>query len=329
MITAGGSEQRQLHAQAAAIRDRVFRRTVVVRGVIEITNVCRVNCDYCPMRRDNTRQNTPYTLHRDAILSAARAVRDAGVNVIVFQGGETPQTTRLLLDVLPKVRELFDDRVETLLGLGVKSEADYRALKESGADTYIMKHETSDAVLHRRIRQEDLDVRLTAIRLLLRLGYRVGSGCIVGLPDQTLESLADDILLAHSLGVHMCSASPFVPTADTPMAAAAAGSIARTLNMIATMRIVNPEWLIPTVSALEQQSAGGQGAGLRAGANVITVNFTPPEQRRNYLIYGGTRHIVEIEHARRQLDTAGLVAGGSVWLNATGGHDIGQEQISS
>jgi biotin synthase len=82
--------------------------------------------------------------------------------------------------------------------------------------------------------------------------------------------------------------------------------------MIATMRIVNPEWLIPTVSALEQQSAGGQGAGLRAGANVITVNFTPPEQRRNYLIYGGTRHIVEIEHARRQLDTAGLVAGGSV-----------------
>lgn len=204
MITAEGTAQRQLHAQAAAIRDRVFQRSVVVRGVIEITNVCRVNCDYCPMRRDNTRQNTPYILQSDAILSAARAVWDAGINVVVFQGGETPQATRVLLDVLPHVRQLFDDRVEVLLGLGVKSESEYRALKEHGADTYIVKHETADAGLHRDIRQEDLAVRLTAIRTLLQLGYRVGSGCIVGLPGQSLESLADDILLAHSLGVHMC-----------------------------------------------------------------------------------------------------------------------------
>jgi biotin synthase len=314
MITAEGSAQRQLHAQAAAIRDRVFARSVVVRGVIELTNVCRVNCDYCPMRLDNTRQNTSYILERDAILSAARKVRDAGVNVLVFQGGEIPQTTRVLLDVLPAVRQLFDDRVEVLLGLGVKSEAEYRALKERGADTCIVKHETSDADLHRRIRQEDLEVRLAAIRTLLKLGYRVGSGCIVGLPGQSLESLADDILLADSLGVHMCSASPFVPTADTPMANAAPGSISRTLNMIATMRVVNPAWLIPTVSALEQRTAGGQGAGLRAGANVMTVNFTPVDQRRHYLIYGGARHIVGTEHVRRQLDMAGLAAAGSVWV---------------
>lgn len=314
MISAEGSAQQQLHAQAAAIRDRVFQRSVVVRGVIEITNICRVNCDYCPMRRDNTRRNTPYILDDEAILSAARAIRDAGVNVVVFQGGEIPQTTRILLNLLPRVRQLFDDRVEVLLGLGVKSEAEYRALKERGADTYIVKHETADTALHRGIRQEDLKVRLTAIRTLLRLGYRVGSGCIVGLPGQSLESLADDILLADSLGVHMCSASPFVPTADTPMADAAPGSLSRTLNMIAAMRLMNPSWLIPTVSALEQQSAGGQAAGLRAGANVITVNFTPADERRKYLIYGGTRHIVGAEHVQRQLDAAGLIAGGSVWV---------------
>jgi biotin synthase len=113
----------------------------------------------------------------------------------------------------------------------------------------------------------------------------------------------------------MCSASPFVPTADTPMAGAAPGSVSRTLNMIATMRIVNPAWLIPSVSALEQQRAGGQGAGLRAGANVMTVNFTPPDERRNYLIYGGTRHILGTERVRRQLDMAGLVGRGSVWVD--------------
>jgi biotin synthase len=319
MITAEGAAQQQLHAQAAAARGRIFGRAVIVRGVVELTNICRVNCDYCPMRRDNTRQNTPYILQRDAILSAAQNIRDAGVNVIVFQGGEIPQTTDVLLDVLPKVRELFDDRVEVLLGLGVKSEAEYRALKERGADTCIVKHETADAALHRGIRQEELEVRLRAIRTLLRLGYRVGSGCIVGLPGQKLDSLADDILLAHSLGVHMCSASPFVPTADTPLADARAGSISRTLNMIATMRIVNPRWLIPSVSALEQQAVGGQCAGLRAGANVMTVNFTPPDQRHNYLIYGGMRHIVGTEHVRRQLETAGLVARGSAWVRSEAG----------
>jgi biotin synthase len=134
---------------------------------------------------------------------------------------------------------------------------------------------------------------------------------------QAVESLADDILLAHSLGVHMCSASPFVPTAGTPLAVAAPGSISRTLNVMAAMRIANPDWLIPTVSALEQQAGGGQCAGLRAGANVITVNFTPADQRNRYLIYGATRHIVGHEQVRRQLESEGLVPGGSVWVNAS------------
>src|SRR5579862_9008434 len=187
MLTATGAAQRRLHERAAAIRDRVFDRSVVVRGVVEVTNLCRVNCDYCPMRRDNTRRNSVYLLEPEQILSAARAVRDAGVNAIVFQGGEIPQTTRVIADVLPRVRALFDDNVEVLLGLGVKSEAEYQTLRDRGANTYIIKHETSDVELHRRSRQEELEVRLGAIRTLLRLGYRVGSGCIVGLPGQTVE----------------------------------------------------------------------------------------------------------------------------------------------
>jgi biotin synthase len=316
MITAEGGAQQELHARAAAARDAAFGQAVVVRGVIEITNICRVNCDYCPMRRDNTRQNTSYMLEADEILSAARAVRDAGINVIVFQGGEVPQTTAVLVDLLPAIRELFDDQVEVLLGLGIKTEAEYRALKDRGANTFILKHETADPVLHEQIRGETLEARLTAIRTLLRLGYRVGTGCIVGLPGQTLDSLVDDILLAESLGVHMSSASPFVPTKETPLVDAAPGSIPRTLNVLAAMRLVNPDWLIPSVSALEQRASGGQAAGLRAGANVITVNFTPRNQRENYLIYGETRHVVSTEHVRRQLRSAGLVSRGSVWVGA-------------
>jgi biotin synthase len=313
MITAEGSSQRELHARAVELRDRHFSRSVVLRGVIEITNLCRVNCDYCSMRRDNTKQNTTYVLDAEQILLAARNIRDAGINVVVLQGGEIPQTTGILVEVLPRIRELFAGHVEILLGLGVKSEAEYRALKQSGADSYIIKHETADPVLSRLVRQEELEVRLTAIRTLLALGYHVGSGCIVGLPGQTIDSLADDILLAHELEVDMCSASPFVPTANTPLARAGPGSVSLTLNMLATMRLVKPTWLIPTVSALEQQAAGGQLAGLRAGANVMTLNFTPSAQRDNYLIYGDARHVVSAEHVTSQLRTAGLVAAGSVW----------------
>src|ERR1700676_3843842 len=109
MITAEGSAQQQLHARAAGARNAVFGKSVIVRGVIELTNICRVNCDYCPMRRDNTRQNTSYILEPATILSAARAIRDAGINVVVFQGGEIPQTTRILLYLLPKTRDLFTD----------------------------------------------------------------------------------------------------------------------------------------------------------------------------------------------------------------------------
>jgi biotin synthase len=314
MITAGGGAQEQLHAQAAEARDAAFGKTVVVRGVIELTNLCRVDCDYCPMRRANAKQNEVYLLGPDEILSAARDVRDAGVDAVVFQGGEVPQTTRVLSEVLPQVRELFGGRVEVLLGLGVKTEAEYRTLRARGANTYIVKHETADPALHWRIRHEPLDVRLRAIEALMRLGYRVGTGCIVGLPGQTLESLADDILLAQSLNVQMSSASPFVPTAGTPLAPAPQRSISRTLNVIAAMRLVNPRWLIPSVSALEQQSEGGQSSGFRAGANVITVNFTPRQRQKHYLIYGGTRHIVSLDHMRRQVSSAGLQPRGSIWL---------------
>jgi len=316
MVLAEGAAQRQLHAEAAAVRDKVYGRTAVVRGVIELTNVCRVNCDYCPMRRDNTRQNASYMLQAAEILAAAREIQESGINVLVLQGGEIPQTTDVVAAVLPKIRELFEDRVEILLGLGIKSESEYRLLRTCGADTYILKHETADPDLHYQVRGESLEGRLGAIRTLLRLGYRVGTGCIVGLSGQTAQSLVEDMLLADTLNVHMCSASPFVPTGDTPLEHAAPGSISRTLNVIAAMRLLNPHWLIPSVSALEQQSTGAQGAGFRAGANVITVNFTPRNQRQDYLIYGAKRHVVSPEHVYRQLNSAGLSARGSMWVGA-------------
>jgi biotin synthase len=315
LLTVSGDPQEELFAEARALRHKAYGGRVVLRGVTEVTNLCRVNCEFCPMRRDNTRYNNIFRLDEATLLTVAQAIKAAGINIVFFQAGEIPQTTRLIGEAIPKIRALFDNDVEILLNLGNKSREEYAYLREQGATSYILKHETSDSVLNERMRHDSYKERLRCLSDLLDLGYRVGTGMIVGLPGQSLESIACDILLAKELGVHMCSASPFVPAPNTPLADAPAGSVEITLNAVAIMRIISPSWLIPSVSALEKSTQGGQLRGLYAGANVITVNFTPETERNRYLIYGKNRYVVRSDYARTMISTAGLQASRSVFVN--------------
>lgn len=295
-------EQAWLFDRARAMRRQHFGDTAVVRGVIEVTSVCVQNCSYCPMRRDN--RMTRYSYRTEEIVALSKDIRDAGIRVVSLQGGDTPRTTQIVGDAIGAIRAVFDGDVDILLVLGDKPRQDYVHLRDCGADSYILKHETSDAQQHLEHRYYPLAQRLANLEVLLALGYRVGTGTIVGLPGQTLEMLADDILLARSLGVHMCSASPFVPATDTPLADAPPGDIELTLNTLAAMRLVLPDALIPSVSALEHRSPGGQVAGFNAGANVVTVNFTPEPDRVNYPIYGADRFVVGRRHAAAVLQQA-------------------------
>jgi biotin synthase len=191
----------------------------------------------------------------------------------------------------------------------------YARLREAGATSYILKHETSDTRLHRELRHESLEERLRCMRALLDLGYKVGTGLISDLPGQTLDSVVDDIELAGELGVHMCSVSPFVPAPDTPLQLCPPGSVDLALNVLACLRISYPKLLIPSVSALEKTSAGGQSRGLAAGANVMTVNFTGDSDRHRYLIYGKDRFVVKMQHVEELVRGAGLAVRGSVFLD--------------
>lgn len=299
-----GAEQAWLFAQARALRHQNFANAAVVRGVIEVTSVCVQNCTYCPMRRDN--RMTRYIYGADDVVALSRDIRASGIRVVSLQGGDTPRTTQIIGQAITAIREIYDDDVDILLVLGDKSRDEYAYLRAQGASSYILKHETSDPRLHLEHRYYPLQRRLDNLQNLLALGYRVGTGTIVGLPGQSLEMLADDVLLAQSLGVHMCSASPFVPAPDTPLAGAPPGDIDLTLNMIAATRLAMPGALVPSVSALEHRSPGAQLAGLNAGANVITVNFTRRPDRRDYPIYGADRFVVERQYASEALRKAGL-----------------------
>ncbi|MEA2563114.1 MAG: biotin synthase [Acidobacteriota bacterium] len=301
-----GREQQELFEHAVSLREREFGQLGMVRGVIEITNLCRVNCHYCPMRLANTRRNEVYLMRPDEIVETSRIIRDCGIRIVFLQGGEIPQTTRLVGEVIPEIRRIFDGNVEILLCLGNKTVKDYAYLKEQGADSYILKHETADPLLHERVRESSWFERKRCLADLLHLGYRVGTGVIVGLPHQSFESLADDIIFAKELGAHMMSASPFLPAQNTPLEQQLPGDLDTTLNLIAVSRIIEPKWLIPSVSALEKLRKGGHVAGMRAGANVMTANFTSPSRQSNYLIYGGNRFIVQQQHIWAVLRNAGL-----------------------
>jgi biotin synthase len=304
MLDFRGKAQGRLLTEASEVRDFFFGRAAVVRGVIEVTNACVKSCDYCPMRIESPIDR--YFRRPDEILASVELVRSEGIGVVSFQGGEVSATTRVLEEVIPAVRKLFAEQVEILLCLGDKPRDELERLKSSGADSYILKQETLDPVLHERMRHVPLEERLACFDSLVNCGYRVGVGTIVGLPGQTRKSLVEDALFLGRVGAHMISASPFIPAAGTPLFDMPEGDMNLTLNMMAVMRLLYPTALIPTVSALESRVDGGQKLGLDAGANVITVNFTPEQDSKNYQIYGSDRFVVRHKYAMDVLDQAGL-----------------------
>lgn len=316
MLQLRGDDREDLFAQARAARHRVYGDRVIVRAVCEVTNLCRVDCDFCPMRRSNTRRNETFHQTPAEMIETAIGVHAAGVNVICLQGGEIPQTTRSVGAALPTIRDLYDGDVELLLNLGNKTRDEYARLREQGATSYIIKHETSDPALFAALRHEALDARIGCITDLLDLGYKVGSGMIVGLPGQGLASIARDIVMCRDLGVHMMSAAPFVPAPDTPLALAPYGDVDLTLNVIAAMRLANPAWTIPSVSAMRALSGGGQLRGFDAGANVVVYNATPAQHRDRYLIYGKERKVSGYDYVQQLFAAAGLRPGRSVFTES-------------
>lgn len=315
LLSGSAMSDEDLFAAARSSRSAVYQDRVVVRGVIELTNTCRVNCTFCPMRRDNTRDNVPYILDEEVLIGAAKIIRDSGINVILIQGGEIPQTTAILEHAIPIIISLFDGCVEILLNLGNKSRLEFERLRSAGAYSYILKHETANAELYQQLKYESLDQRLRCMQDLFDLGYKVGTGSIIGLPGQSVADLADDIILARTLGAHMVSASPLVPAPNTPLAGQPPGPVPLTLRSIAVTRLLLPDALIPAVSALEANQIGGQNVGLHAGANVMTVNFTPAGHQSEYLIYGTNRYIVKLQHVKDLLRNNGLRMSSSKWIS--------------
>ena len=297
--------QHFLHERAVAATRKQFGKNVFVRAVVEVSNFCRENCSYCGMRRDN-RDLARYRAKAEQIAELLIEHRPASVTDVNIQTGEDPVAVREV--VLPLIKIL---RRETSLGIsvcpGTLSPEIYDELKNAGASIFIMKFETGDAAQYEQLEAPGtLAERLRHIRLLAENNWNVSSGFIAGLPGQTPRDLLKNLELARSLPLSGCSVSPFIPGENTPLAKNPMANSDRTFNCVSALRLMRPDWVIPAVSAFNLAAQDGYRRGLRAGANLVTINLTPTEVRGDYVIYKRDRFIMTEERVLNAISAEGL-----------------------
>ena len=301
-----GEAQEVFHEKAAKAARARFGRQVFVRGVVEVSNYCRENCAYCGMRRNN-RTLERYRANHERLAELLIHHRPASMTDVNIQAGEDQVAVREV--VLPLIQTL---RRETDLGisvcLGSLSHSLYDELKQAGAEIYIIKFEIADPKLYAKLESPGkFDERIANICHLAKTGWRVSSGFIAGLPGQTNEELLANFTLASQLPLDGCSVSPFIPGEETPLASEPMADIDMTLNCMAALRLMRPDWVIPSVSALNLAGAGtGYRRGLRTGANLVTINLTPADERENYLLYKRDRFIMTEERILNAVAAEGL-----------------------
>ena len=277
---------RELFAAARETKAKCGRTEVLPRGLIECSNVCAKDCLYCGIRKSNA-ACARYRLSEDEVAACIAEARRRGYPAVAFQAGEieseanTAYYERLLA---------LCDGLEVTLSLGEQTEDVYRRWKDAGALRYLIRIETSNRALYGALHPAacSFDRRVDCIRTLKRLGYVTGTGVMIGLPGQTVEDLADDILFFAKENVDMVGMGPFIPHPATPMGRESAGALDLALRMIAVTRIYLQDVNIVSATALEAlDPSGGKDAGIAAGANVTMPNLTPESARADYDLYPG------------------------------------------
>ena len=296
LLACEGDDMEQLLQRALEVKKEHVGKQVHLRGLIELSNICRKSCLYCGIRSDN-RKVERYEVDDNAVIACAQLAHQLGYGSVAIQSGErsdkafTDRITRLVR----RIKEIDGGSLGITLSLGEQSEEVYREWFEAGAHRYLLRIEASNEELYYRIHprdeRHDFRQRLRCIDSLMEIGYQTGTGVMVGLPFQTLGDLADDLLFFRSKDVAMVGMGPFIPHPDTPLfqyadlIPSAEERMNLTLKMIAILRLMMPDINMVAATANQTVDLMGREKAILAGANVIMPNLTPNEYREEYLIY--------------------------------------------
>lgn len=306
----------RLFNEADRIRKEHVGDEVHFRGLIEISNHCVRQCHYCGLRNGNRRIDR-YRMSIPEIMECAAKAEEFGYGTVVIQAGEDPVLdTAYIVDMIKRIKT--ETGMAVTLSLGERRFSELEAWRKTGADRYFLRFETSDIKLFNNLHppggslEAGSEGRLGYLARLRKLGYEVGSGVMVGLPGQTYESLADDLLLFSELGLDMIGLGPYIPNPDTPLWKNGEKNSQNqllpdreglTYRMIALARILCPATNIPSTTALcTMNPKSGRVKGLQVGANIVMPNLTPLKYRQCYRIYPGKAGIHDTaEQVNRRL----------------------------
>ncbi len=298
-----------LFAAARQTAQSVYGTQVFVRGLIEFTNFCKNDCLYCGIRRSNPNAQR-YRLTKEDILACCETGYALGFRTFVLQGGEDAYfTDERICEIVLAIKEEHPDCAVTL-SIGEKSRESYQRYFDAGADRYLLRHETANEAHYSTLHPKELSLknRKRCLYDLKEIGYQTGCGFMVGSPNQTIETLFEDLQFIRELRPQMVGIGPFIPHKDTPFAKEAAGTMDQTLRLLSIIRLIHPHVLLPATTALGTIHPQGREKGILSGANVVMPNLSPIQVRKKYMLYNdkiatGEEAAEGIENLRQRMES--------------------------
>ena len=275
-----------LRKLADKTRRGIYDNKIFVRGLIEISNICRNDCLYCGIRNSN-KNCERYRLTPEQIISCADEGYELGFRTFVLQGGEDSFfNDEILGDIVKEIKSRHCDCAVTL-SMGERSFESYKFLRDCGADRYLLRHETADKNHYEKLHPSSMSYenRIECLKNLRELGYQVGCGFMVGSPFQTEKNLAQDLKFIETFKPDMCGIGPFIPHKDTPFKDFPAGTVELTCYLLSIIRLIYPPVLLPATTALGTIHPMGRELGILSGANVVMPNLSPVNVRKKYELY--------------------------------------------
>ncbi len=275
-----------LTGKAVEERKKIYGNSVYIRGLIEISNICKNDCHYCGIRRGNKKCER-YRLAKEQILSCCEEGYGLGFRTFVMQGGEDSYfSDEVICDVISEIKKRYSDCAVTL-SLGERSYDSYKRLYDAGADRYLLRHETADKEHYEKLHPSELSFerRMECLDNLKKIGFQTGCGFMVGSPYQTNKTLAKDLKFIEEFKPHMCGIGPFVPHRETIFKDMPQGTVELTCYLLSVIRLISPSILLPSTTALGTIDPEGREKGILSGANVVMPNLSPADAKSKYELY--------------------------------------------
>ena len=298
-----------LHNAAYRVKQREVGAVARMRGLVEVSNTCVKNCLYCGIRSGNT-ELPRFRLARREVMDLAALAHEFRYGSVVLQAGERqdPAWVGFIEDAVRRIKAQSNNALGVTLSLGEQTRETYRRWFAAGAHRYLLRIETSSPTLYAQLHPKKYHAWQTRAACLDELaagGWQVGTGVMCGLPGQTLDDLAGDILFFREKNADMLGMGPWIPHSGTPLgrehqaAFDAAAALRLGLNMIAVARLALRDVNIASTTALQALAPDGRERGLLAGANVLMPNLTPAERRAGYQLYDNKPFLDENARATR------------------------------